>query len=536
MQRPTHSYRASAVSAAAAGAASAAPQPQPPLPAHARRASDLSRRVLDDRIRPPAIAEYEAALPGPSPAAASPSAAAQPPGDAADALEREDDEAAPFDDAGAVEGAPPFLRGHVLRLWRLKRDCLALVQRVVEAPGGVRDAFGFQGGAKGGARAAVELLVADLVGAGGAAVPSTERTVVALHDAAFESFNLWALMTGGAPVHCSEGGSSSAAAVAAAGMAAPPASPIASPSAAFLPDGSDLNTKVYELGLLYCIRVACGSLRFCPELVCWLFHQMRNSFRPPDPEALAEAPGVTGTAAGASATAEDQEASSFFHRTTVAPLYEIFKRAGRRTRPLPPRPALARALCCGGCCGVARRGKEEPVRNSERPNYDDLNELFWRPEALGWAYHCLDNGAASCFRASLPGVAKSFRERASWAALLLSFWRWFAFQAVLFHALYAVAWDIAAAGGVNLLGVAQLNFAAAAVDATGCFETLAVCHMLKCLVAAAHEIATRPGAPSLAALPPSPGCGGGGGSAPAHCSCAEPPAPKSSTVPVAAGQ
>jgi hypothetical protein len=28
-----------------------------PLPAHARRASDLSRRVLDDRIRPPAIAE-----------------------------------------------------------------------------------------------------------------------------------------------------------------------------------------------------------------------------------------------------------------------------------------------------------------------------------------------------------------------------------------------------------------------------------------------------------------------------------------------
>ena len=50
------------------------------------------------------------------------------------------------------------------------------------------------------------------------------------------------------------------------------------------------------------------------------------------------------------------------------------------------------------------------VPNSERPNYDDLNELFWRPECLQWSYHCLDDGPGG-FRSALPGVRKAFRER-----------------------------------------------------------------------------------------------------------------------------
>jgi hypothetical protein len=90
---------------------------------------------------------------------------------------------------------PPFLRGPVLNLYNLKQNLLARVSAIVEGDGGLVSHFGFQGGPKGAARAAVDGLVADLIGAPGAVYyASPEEAVAELHEKAFENFNRWARM------------------------------------------------------------------------------------------------------------------------------------------------------------------------------------------------------------------------------------------------------------------------------------------------------------------------------------------------------
>lgn len=58
---------------------------------------------------------------------------------------------------------------------------------------------------------------------------------------------------------------------------------------------------------------------------------------------------------------------------------------------------------------------------------------------------------------SVPMIQKTFREKASWAAIILSFFRWYAFQAIMFHALFLGAWDIVAEDGVNILGIVNVD-------------------------------------------------------------------------------
>ena len=372
-----------------------------PTVGHSRRLSTVSRANIDDAIAPPSLSAFEAAAHLPV---------------GSDAATAGDEEA-----AGAAAGAPPFLRGHVLRLWMLKRRCFDAVTRSIERDGGVRDEFGFQRGNEGAARCAVETLVADLSGAGGPEVPSLDDAVARLHSDAFENFGLWAAMVGAKPL----------------------------PDAVASPE-----QRLRELSVLYCVRAEAANLRFCPELLCWLVHQMLRRFRPPPPAAI---------------VADADPESSFFARVTVLPLYEVLK---RNARALPAPVAGAGSLC-------GAQGAPPALRNSDRPNYDDFNEKFWTPACLDWSYHTLD---AKC----IGVVAKTFRERASWAAVLLAFFRWFAFQAVLLHALYLVAWDIVAAGGLNLSGLGLIDVAQTAISATGCFETLAIMQLLRVMLVAAQ--------------------------------------------------
>ncbi len=77
-----------------------------------------------------------------------------------------------------------------------------------------------------------------------------------------------------------------------------------------------------------------------------------------------------------------------------------------------------------------------------RPNYDDLNEMFWNPSCLAYTYHCLDPDrglqniayvAATRYHGYglLDGcgcicrpLTKTFRERSSYLAILVNFFPW----------------------------------------------------------------------------------------------------------------
>jgi hypothetical protein len=166
---------------------------------------------------------------------------------------------------------------------------------------------------------------------------------------------------------------------------------------------------------------------------------MRWDFRPPSTEAMME-------------QADDLE-SSFFARTTVQPLYDIIKKASRKTYPASDNIFIALMCCC------RKIGREHLMANSSRPGYDDVNERFWNTDCLRVSYHKTDpdpafNLTTALFEQNETGyiVRKTFRESASWLNIALSFWRWWAFLAVLFHACSLAAADVVAAGGINITG------------------------------------------------------------------------------------
>ena len=115
---------------------------------------------------------------------------------------------------------------------------------------------------------------------------------------------------GGGGAHGKEGGgggstgAKKAAAVAAANATAPMRSKMA---------GSDASTRLEELALFYCVRAEAANLRFMPELLCWVFHQMLRGYRPPPSAEVLQ-------------NDTDGE-SSVFHRTTIIPIYNTLKKA-----------------------------------------------------------------------------------------------------------------------------------------------------------------------------------------------------------------
>jgi hypothetical protein len=70
------------------------------------------------------------------------------------------------------------------------------------------------------------------------------------------------------------------------------------------------------------------------------------------------------------------------------------------------------------CC--RKLGRKRPVKNSARPNYDDMNELFWEPDMLNVTYHNCDPEAGL---GTLTRIPKTFREKSSYMAVAMSFWR-----------------------------------------------------------------------------------------------------------------
>jgi hypothetical protein len=85
-----------------------------------------------------------------------------------------------------------------------------------------------------------------------------------------------------------------------------------------------------------------------------MFHQMREGYCLPTHEQIAEA----------SAGVEH----SFFHNTTVIPMYNILKRASVREKDVGV--GIGSLVCC-----CRKRGHKHIVKNSVRPNYDDFNEV-----------------------------------------------------------------------------------------------------------------------------------------------------------------
>ena len=141
---------------------------------------------------------------------------------------------------------------------------------------------------------------------------------------------------------------------------------------------------------------------------------------------------------------------------------------------------VERALIC-----CRKLGRRRFIKNSCRPNYDDLNEHFWRPECLQLVYHNLDPARGVH---TMSHVDKTFREKASWPAISLSFWRWLAFLAVSFHALVGIGAEIVAAGGVNITGIVKLNPLKALVAASYCFITVGIMQFLLCIISGWHAM------------------------------------------------
>jgi hypothetical protein len=166
--------------------------------------------------------------------------------------------------------------------------------------------------------------------------------------------------------------------------------------------------RLADLALWYSIRAEVSCLRYMPEAMAWLWHQMRRGVAYTPPDAVAAAPSPD---------------PSFFHRSTVLPLYSMLRAGVQSGKPF-----------------------------SRRVNLDDMNEAFLLPEVLGIAYHNCGAGSDDpsqpnpAATASAPAperqrdremrpapapsgirpisalrVVKSFYESSSWAAVALCF-------------------------------------------------------------------------------------------------------------------
>ncbi len=66
--------------------------------------------------------------------------------------------------------------------------------------------------------------------------------------------------------------------------------------------------------------------------------------------------------------------------------------------------------------------------------------------------------------------------------------RFYAFLAVLLHALIVVANDIVAAGGLNITGAVLLNPVRTIINLTACFVTFGFTHLILAALSAVHAM------------------------------------------------
>lgn len=134
---------------------------------------------------------------------------------------------------------------------------------------------------------------------------------------------------------------------------------------------------------------------------------MRRMYRLPPLEAMQEHKELS---------TDDPDAPSFFQETTIRPLYNMLKAVNKKDEDASRLERdLGKVIWC-----FMKRGRKRAVKNSARPNYDDMNELFWSPHVVNVTYHSLDREHGLH---NLGRVRKTFREKSSYAAVFLSFWR-----------------------------------------------------------------------------------------------------------------
>ncbi|KAJ8749374.1 hypothetical protein K2173_018863 [Erythroxylum novogranatense] len=165
-----------------------------------------------------------------------------------------------------------------------------------------------------------------------------------------------------------------------------------------------------------------SNIRFMPECICYIFHNMANEVYQ---ILYANVHPVTGEAY--ETTAPDDEA---FLRNVITPIYQVVRKE-------------------------ARRNKGGTTSHSRWRNYDDLNEYFWsnRCFRLGWPMDLkadffvqLDEGMATNERSNQGAIGKrkpktNFVEVRTFAHLYRSFDRMWILFILAFQAMVIVAWS-----------------------------------------------------------------------------------------------
>ncbi|EPS69797.1 hypothetical protein M569_04967, partial [Genlisea aurea] len=109
--------------------------------------------------------------------------------------------------------------------------------------------------------------------------------------------------------------------------------------------------KLFMVSLYFCIWGEAANLRFLPECICYLFHQMAKEL-----DAILD----RGEATHAPSCISENDSASFLDQI-VQPIYKTMKME-------------------------ADRNNNGKAAHSEWRNYDDFNEYFWSPSCfeLGW--------------------------------------------------------------------------------------------------------------------------------------------------------
>ncbi|KAE8880834.1 Callose synthase 7 [Phytophthora fragariae] len=157
------------------------------------------------------------------------------------------------------------------------------------------------------------------------------------------------------------------------------------------PDKDNTTRMEKELALFLLLWGEAGNLRFMPECICFLYHNMAAKI-----EFLDTLPDV---------------GEMFYLNEIVRPVYGVI--AKMRTATAPP--------------------GERPFDHQDTTNYDDVNEFFWTSKCL----ECDEMNVAQVLEVHDP---KTFKEKRSMFNPVLAFFRVWYFLVVVFHVLVVITY------------------------------------------------------------------------------------------------
>ncbi|KAG7399091.1 1,3-beta-glucan synthase component [Phytophthora boehmeriae] len=163
------------------------------------------------------------------------------------------------------------------------------------------------------------------------------------------------------------------------------------PSRASDPDKDNTAKMEKELALFLLLWGEAGNLRFMPECICFLYHNMAAKM-----EFLDSMPDV---------------AEGFYLNEIVRPVYNVI--ATMRSAAAP-------------------KGKR-PLDHQDITNYDDINEFFWMNKCL----ECDEMNVAKMLEVHDP---KTFKEKRSVFNPVLAFFRVWYFLVVVFHLMVVIVY------------------------------------------------------------------------------------------------